>query len=115
MITIQDAERIVANIKYRLDEMAKPEIWYKYTKNMECGELREFKQSFIDDEIIMEALQKQIPMEVNVKKRSRFRGACYYDYYCRVCGKQQKLPGAKQIRDGCFCERCGQKLKWGEN
>jgi predicted SprT family Zn-dependent metalloprotease len=32
-------------------------------------------------------------------------------YFCE-CGKQQK-DTRKNRRDGCFCERCGQKLVWG--
>lgn len=34
----------------------------------------------------------------------------YYDtYYCPICGKQQKTS-YKNKREGCYCERCGQKL-----
>ena len=40
--------------------MAQPENWIRYTKNMECGEEREFKQSCIDDEIIIEALERML-------------------------------------------------------
>ena len=56
------------------------------------------------------ALQKQIPMEVTIKIPGEY---CPPDYYCPVCGKQQKNT-FKNRREGCFCERCGQKLmKWG--
>ena len=30
-------------------------------------------------------------------------------YYCPTCGKQQKTS-YKNRREGCYCERCGQKL-----
>lgn len=57
MITKQDAERIIKERQRRLDELSRPEIWDRYTRHMECGEEREFKQSCIDDEIIIEALK----------------------------------------------------------
>lgn len=32
------------------------------------------------------------------------------DYYCPRCGKQQKVT-FKTRREGCYCERCGQRLE----
>lgn len=57
-INAEDIKRIIAYKKERLEHLAKPEVWHSYTKNMECGEYKEFKQSCIDDEIIIEALER---------------------------------------------------------
>lgn len=54
------------------------------------------------------ALEKQIPKPVLVKDRT-----CYKDYFCPVCKKQQKVT-YKNKREGCYCERCGQKVHWSE-
>ena len=32
-------------------------------------------------------------------------------WYCPTCGKQQK-DTYKNTKEGCYCERCGQHLKW---
>lgn len=34
------------------------------------------------------------------------------NYYCPGCGAQQKPPGLAQVKNGWFCESCGQALKW---
>lgn len=57
MIKKQDAERIIKERQRKLDELSRPEVWERYTRHMECGEEREFKQDCIDDEIIIEALK----------------------------------------------------------
>lgn len=97
MIDRKDAERIVAYTQHRLDELAKPEVWDKYTRHMECGELKEFKQGCVDDEIIIEALKKQIPMVP----------VTHIVNHCPVCNEAD-------VRDA-FCPHCGQKLKWGDS
>lgn len=56
------ANRIKEIIEYkqrRLDELADPNEWERITKNMECGEYKEFKQHCIDEEIIIAALRDQ--------------------------------------------------------
>lgn len=109
MIDRKDAGRIVTYTQHRLDELAKPDVWDRYTRHMESGELKEFKQSCADDEIIIEALKKQIPMKPNYRQHGY-----YVDYYCPVCGKQQKAPASVyRFRDGSYCEKCGQKIDWG--
>lgn len=57
-IQIEDIKRIIAYKKARLEVLAQPDVWIRYIKYMESGELREFKQSCIDDEIIIEALER---------------------------------------------------------
>ena len=57
-IQIEDIKRIIAYKKDRLEHLAQPDMWIRYTKNMESGEIKEFKQSCIDDEIIIEALER---------------------------------------------------------
>lgn len=51
VITRQAVERIIAEKRRRLDSLREPSVWHRYTKDMECGEYKEFKQSCIDDEI----------------------------------------------------------------
>lgn len=106
MFDVKDLKRIISEKQSRLDDLAVPEIWNIYTKNMEGGELREFRQSCVDDENIIEVLQKQIPMNPVRKYR-----AYYSDDYCPVCGKQQKTA-KRSMEKPWFCERCGQKLGW---
>ena len=61
--------------------------------------------------ISVEAIGKQVAKPVKVVDRNFSK-----DCYCPVCGKQQKY-NYKTRREGCFCERCGQRLtfpKWEE-
>ena len=107
LINGKDAERIAAYTQHRLDELSKPEVWDRYTRSMECAELKEFKQGCVDDEIIIEALKKQIPMKPTTRQHG-----WKMDHYCPVCGVQQKSPGTRQIENGSYCGRCGQKIQW---
>ncbi len=52
---------------------------------------------------------RDIPMKPVRIERSR-----YSDDYCPICGKQQKRL-KRTIGKPWFCERCGQKLEWGDN
>lgn len=54
--TKEDIERIIENKKWRLAELS--DCWESITKHMECGEIRELKQSCIDDEIIISVLEQ---------------------------------------------------------
>ena len=56
--TIDDIKRIIEEKKARLERLSNSDIWHIYTKNMENGEYKAFKQSCIDDEIIIKALEK---------------------------------------------------------
>lgn len=71
--------------------------------------------SFIEDEMefAFEALEKQIPKAVEVATFEHPMRKKYYPprYYCPVCRKQQK-NSFKNKDKGCYCERCGQALKW---
>lgn len=104
---IEDLKRIIAQKQSRLDRLSIPEIWDRHTQHMECGEYREFKQSCVDDEIIIEVLHKQIPIYPVHKNRNY-----YSDDFCPVCGKQQKKSN-RIMGKQWYCERCGQKLEWG--
>lgn len=44
-----DVARIIEGKKIRLADLA--ECWDSFTRHMECGEIRELKESCIDDEI----------------------------------------------------------------
>lgn len=61
----------------------------------------------LDEEFVMTALQRQVPQTV---KAVAMRDGLYTNYYCPVCGKQQKRSW-KNKKEGCYCERCGQRLK----
>lgn len=64
------------------------------------------KNSLEAIEIAIDAVGKQVAIPVLVRRReSYFRP----DFYCPVCNKQQK-DSFKNNREGCFCERCGQRL-----
>lgn len=69
--------------------------------------ISEREQAFIDAaKIGIEAIKRQIPKPVRVVERE------YYtpQYFCPVCSKQQKASW-KNLKNGCYCERCGQKLE----
>lgn len=53
----EDIERIIENKEWRLAELA--DCWESITEHMECGEIRDLRQSCIDDEIILSCLQKE--------------------------------------------------------
>ncbi len=55
-----DVLRIIAAKKKRLKDLSNPSVWERITRHMEGGELREFKQSCVDDEIIIEILEKSL-------------------------------------------------------
>ena len=110
MITVKDIKRIIAYKKARLEVLAQPDMWTRYTKNMECGEIREFKQSCIDDEIIIEALEKQTPKpkyyhyEQNVKDTQMIT-VCPECKLCTITNINHKPK---------YCCWCGQALEWNE-
>lgn len=54
--TQEDIERIIANKERRLEELE--QCWDGFTRHMECGEIRELKESCIDDEIIIACLKE---------------------------------------------------------
>lgn len=55
-VSRKDIERIISERRYRLSRLSDPYNWNRHTKDMECGELRKFKQSCVDDEIVIAAL-----------------------------------------------------------
>lgn len=55
MINREDIERIIAEKEYWQKERA--ECWDAFTRHMEMGELREYKQSCIDEDIVIECLK----------------------------------------------------------
>lgn len=54
----------------------------------------------------IDAVKNKIAVPVLVRRRE---GYIRPDYFCPVCHKQQK-DTFKNYREGCFCERCGQRL-----
>lgn len=63
----------------------------------------------VSEEYIKDLIDRDTPMRVTKGDRN---GRLYkVAYYCPVCGKQQK-DTSKNVKEGCFCERCGQRLEW---
>lgn len=60
-------------------------------------------------DIAIEAIKKQIPKKIEIENIEYQ----FPKYWCPLCKKQQKAT-FKNRRKGCYCERCGQKLDWGE-
>lgn len=105
---VEDIKRIIASKKARLEALAQPGMWIRYTKNMECGEIREFKQSCIDDEIIIEALEKQIP-----KKFELWNGQCACPNCNKLFGDYSQLKTLIHW-EMPYCKFCGQALDWSD-
>ena len=59
-IAKEDIQRIIAERKARLERLSNPDTWHIFTKNMESGEYKAFKQSCVDDEIIIFALERML-------------------------------------------------------
>ena len=55
MINREDIERIIAEKEYWQKDRA--ETWDAFTRHMEMGELREYKQTCIDEDIVIECLK----------------------------------------------------------
>ena len=112
-ISIDDIKRIIEYKKKRLEYLAQPENWIRYTKNMECGEEREFKQSCIDDEIIIEALEKRIQKKVTEKDEEI--GSEHHDYYLSfICPACNESIYGQPYRPN-YCKHCGQALIWDDH
>ena len=62
-----------------------------------------------NDDYIKKLIKRDTPIRVVHTKRN---ARIYKDaYLCPVCGKIQK-DTYKNIKKGCYCERCGQSLMW---
>ena len=59
--TQKDIERIIEYTVRRLEDFES--CWDEFTRHMECGEIRDLKQSCIDDEIILSCLKKERYLE----------------------------------------------------
>ena len=57
----------------------------------------------------IEAVSKQIAKNITVKSEMYHLDS----YYCTCCSKQQKDTRKNKL-NGCYCERCGNKLVWGK-
>ncbi len=66
---------------------------------MECN-----KEKYINELYINELYERDRKKKVEIINLN-----LYDKYYCPVCKKQQK-DTYKNKREGCFCERCGQRL-----
>lgn len=83
------------------------EIRTNFHKKMFNDNIRpEAREEIEAEKLAIAALEKQVAVPVLVRRRE---GYIRPDYYCPVCHKQQK-DSFKNCREGCFCERCGQRL-----
>ena len=106
----EDIKRIIASKKARLEALAQPGMWIRYTKNMECGEIREFKQSCIDDEIIIEALERLTPKKPIA--RDLWELGTAMGSSCPTCGYDFPIGNYKRYE---HCPECGQALDYTYN
>ena len=99
------ATKAIELLKHRLDidNMVYSQMYPNGVPIILTGDYAAFKSA-------IEALEKQIPIPVLVR---RYEGYIRPYYYCPICNKQQK-NSYKNCRDGCFCERCGQRLSFPE-
>ena len=58
--------------------------------------------------IAIEAIRRQIPRVVTTQS---FSGYSAIEFHCPVCDKRQNNT-RRNRREGCFCERCGQRLRF---
>jgi len=63
----------------------------------------------LDEDFIVNALKRQIPMEP-------ISTPWQWDvsHYCPTCRNPLNAPGLEQFQNGSYCDRCGQKIKWGD-
>lgn len=63
----------------------------------------------IDEDFALNALKKQIPMEP-------ISTPWQWDvsHYCPTCRNPLGAPTVDMFHNGSYCDRCGQKIKWGD-
>jgi hypothetical protein len=63
----------------------------------------------IDEGFVLNAMKKQIPMEPRSDP-----SAWDIHHYCPVRHNGLDAPTVQMFKDGSYCDRCGQKIKWGD-
>lgn len=78
-----------------------------FTLDWEDDEYEMVMQSKEEKRRIKELYERDYKKKVEIRNNNSGYG--HNRYYCPSCGKQQK-DTYKNRREGCFCERCGQRL-----
>lgn len=114
IFTKEDVQKIIDSKKRRLDDLE--HCWNEFTRHMECGEIRELKESCIDDEIMIhilsEWLLKDVP-EINVGEIEEF---CEWGFAgdfgeWHACCKPLRVYIPYGVHSFEFCPYCGKKIK----
>lgn len=63
----------------------------------------------ITEEFIQIAVDRQIPMEPRSDP-----SAWDIRHYCPMCHNGLNPPTVRMFKNGSYCDRCGQKIKWGD-
>ena len=82
----------------------------KEAKSMGCNDIRALYNIPLKNmELIINALEKQIPKKVNLRHIRKYDG--FDDGECPICGMSvsRDCDG-----DDVFCPDCGQKLDWSD-
>ena len=85
-------------------------------KSMGCNEIKALYNIPLKNmEMIVQALEKQIPKKP--RKTDSYRGVLkrVYAYVCPTCGNACLEKYMNERQNTMFCWNCGQKLDWSDN
>lgn len=102
--TREDIERIIANKERRLEDLE--QCWDGITKHMECGEIRELKESCIDDEIIISCLRKSSYLELLIETWKRLNEELEHAAEKLAAN----LPSINELKDGNYVLKYDQDI-----
>lgn len=69
-------------------------------------------RSLLERDTAKEPLEKTNAERFDGKGFSEVKGV--FDGYCPICSKPKKRLWHPVTSEQCFCETCGQRLKWSE-
>ena len=100
----KDIDRIITNTERRLADIEQH--WDMMTKHMECGEIRQLKESCIDDEIIISCLRKASYLELLIETWKRLNEELEH-----AAGKlAANLPSINELKDGNYVLKYDQDI-----
>ena len=98
--TQEDIERIIEYTVRRLEDLES--CWDEFTRHMECGEIRDLKQSCIDDEIILSCLKKEWYLESLIENWKRLNE----ELGCTAEKLAANLLSINEFKDGNYVLKC---------